>query len=62
MTIEELRNTKITVSEIFEAIRAEMCDSYCKYPEQYKSSENDGNWEMMMDGACNECPLNMLGN
>ena len=61
MTIEEIRNTKITVSEIFEAVRTEMCDKYCRMPDYYKSSENDGNWEMMMDGACNECPLNHLG-
>ena len=61
MTIDEVKDKNIRLTDVMEAIVTEMCDNYCKWPDYYKSSENDGNWEMMMDGACNECPLNYLG-
>ena len=60
MTIDEVKDKNIRLTDVMEAIVTEMCDNYCKWPDYYKSGENDGNWEMMMDGAYNECPLNML--
>ena len=60
MTIDEVKDKNIRLTDVMEAIVTEMCDNHCKWPDYYKSSENDGNWEMMIDGKCNDCPLNVI--
>lgn len=43
-------------------IADEMCDKYCKYPEQYESQYDDTDeaWDKMMCEVCDNCPLNKL--
>lgn len=60
MTIDEVRDKNIRLTDVMEAVVTEMCDNYCKWPDYYKSSENDDNWEMMIEGKCNDCPLNVI--
>ena len=43
-----------------EAIKSEMCDTRCKYPDQYGSSQNDEAWDAMNEEVCSKCPLNAL--
>ena len=43
-----------------EAIKSEMCDTRCKYPDQYGISQNDAGWDAMNEEVCNTCPLNAL--
>ena len=41
-----------TISEMFEEIKEEMCDKYCKYIDQLGEEE--------IDELCSDCPLNRL--
>lgn len=43
-----------TALEIIEEVKSDICDKYCKYPEQY-----DNNDEMLRD-VCEACALNRL--
>lgn len=56
----EMLKKKETVSNVFEQIKTQMCDHYCKYPATYKVDESDQNWEDMTDTICKDCPLNAL--
>lgn len=49
---------KETITEIFEDIKEQMCDSYCKYPEKI-NADDDEQWDKMNE-ICGECPLNRL--
>lgn len=60
MTFEEVKDKKINLTEIMEAVVTDICDNYCKWPDYYQSGENDDNWQMMIDGKCNDCPLNVI--
>ena len=44
-----------TVTDIFEDIKTEMCDKFCRYP--YMEWSDD---EEMMRTVCEECPLMRL--
>ena len=44
-----------TIPDIIEDVKSEMCDNYCKFPQEYKDQEQ------MWDKKCAECPLNKLG-
>lgn len=50
----------ITCALIFERIKEEMCDNYCKYPQEYKADEDDANWDRLLEEKCTNCPLNHL--
>lgn len=57
----DLRNNKkLWVSGIIEAVKSAMCDTCCKYPDQYGSSQNDEAWDAMNEEVCSKCPLNAL--
>ena len=43
-----------TITEIFEEIKSNICDNYCKYPSEI--TEHDE----MIETKCSECPLNRL--
>ena len=43
-----------TVSDIFEEIKSNMCDNYCKYSARYKD------YDEMLEEVCSKCPLNRL--
>lgn len=45
-----------TVTDIFEQIKEEICDEYCKYPGIVEDQED----LLKKDGPCSKCPLNKL--
>ena len=49
----------MTVSEIFEEVKTEMCDKYCKYPCEYDPEDHDG-VELFDTDICKNCPLGRL--
>lgn len=50
-----------SVSTIFEEIKCEMCDHYCKYPAIYDTREDsDKEYDKMIKEVCGSCPLNRL--
>lgn len=46
--------------KITEEIKTQICDLYCKYPEQYKVENDDINFDRMIEERCNDCILNLL--
>ena len=57
----DLRNNKkLWVSGIIEAVKSAMCDTHCKYPDQYGANQNDEAWDAMNEEVCSKCPLNAL--
>lgn len=44
------------LEEVYEEIKSEMCDKYCKMPEQYSAKE----WEQVQQEICGNCPLGRL--
>lgn len=46
---------QIAIPVILSKIVAELCDHYCKYPEQYVENERK-----LYDEHCADCPLNYL--
>lgn len=46
--------------KITEEIKTQICDFYCKYPEQYKVENDDINFDRMIEERCNDCILNLL--
>ena len=45
---------KQTITEIVEEVKCEMCDNYCKYPNEIKDDEE-------LYDICEKCPLGRLG-
>ncbi len=52
-----MKNKEQTVTRLLEEIVGEICDHYCKYPEQYK--DNDDIDEMCAK-HCDHCPFNKI--
>lgn len=52
------RKTMKTISEQVQEIANEICDKYCKYPENW-DSEKEG-CELFESEICKNCPLNRL--
>lgn len=50
---------KKTISQILEEVKEEMCNKYCKYPNEYKPEEHDG-IELWDSDICANCPLTRL--
>lgn len=44
-----------SVAQIIGEVTSDICDNYCKMPEQYEDHDE------MLDAVCNDCPLNKLG-
>lgn len=51
-----------TVSKILEEVTEEMCNKYCKFPEEYFSKYKDEEEaeEKLYSEHCENCPLNKL--
>ena len=47
----------MTIPEQLEEIKTEICDRYCKYPDNW-DEEKDG--ELVDSDICRDCPLNRL--
>lgn len=45
-----------TISQILEEAKDDMCNKYCKYPNEYKPEEHD-NMELSESEICRNCPL-----
>ena len=54
-----MKKTK-TVEQILEEVREEICDKYCKYPEQTPPEGKDDDWLMDDDSPCLYCPMSRL--
>lgn len=50
---------KETITQIIEKVVEEMCNDYCKWPDQYEE-EMEG-CELSESSICRDCPLNRLG-
>jgi hypothetical protein len=48
-----------TVTEIFEEVKTEMCDKYCRFPREYDPEEHD-DVELWETDICKNCPLGRL--
>lgn len=50
------------ISEIIEKVIEEMCDKYCKYPDEYLSKLKDPDIanDQMLENVCAHCPLSKL--
>ena len=50
------------VKKSLERIASEMCDGYCKYPEQYVSADGDedAQTERLVREHCDQCPIAQL--
>lgn len=51
--MEKKREKPFTVTEILENIASQICDDYCKYP-------NEMNTEEELYEICEDCPLGRL--
>lgn len=50
-----------SVSTIFEEIKCEMCDHYCKYSDiNYTREYSDEEYDKMIKEVCGDCPLGRL--
>lgn len=49
-----VKEHKKTITEIFEEIKSNICDNYCKYPSEITDHDE------MIETKCRECPLNRL--
>ena len=49
------------IRDLYKVIE-QVCDKYCKYPEQYESKYDDPDeaWEKMYEEKCDNCPLSKL--
>lgn len=47
--------SRITVADILEQVRADMCDNYCKWPALLADEPE----EMLLD-ICDQCPMERL--
>ena len=52
--------SEITVTKIIQEVTEEMCDKYCKYPNEWNPEEHDGQ-ELFDSDICANCPLMRLG-
>lgn len=49
-----IQENSIKVTDILSVVAEEICDGYCKWPEQYDNEYK------LYDERCNKCPLNKL--
>lgn len=43
------------ITDILDQIETEICNNYCKWPEQYDKDDDS-----LIEEVCNNCPLNMI--
>ena len=48
----------VIVRKSLEKIASDMCEHYCKYPDEYSTNDNeDEAVERLMHDHCNACPI-----
>lgn len=50
--------SKETLSEFMNEITEDICDNYCKYPDQYGPGDEEA--MRLYEEHCDDCPLNRL--
>ena len=48
-----------SVTGLLDDIAAQICNSYCKWPDQYKD-ENGEETDALYDEKCSDCPLKLI--
>ena len=56
--IKQMIDDKNTISLMYEHIKYEMCEHYCKYPHEW-DAEKEGK-ELYESEICANCPINVL--
>lgn len=51
---------KKTISEVFEDIKQEMCEHYCRFPNEFCEDDPDADPDEMYEQICSGCPLMRL--
>jgi len=61
-TMRKKNKAEMTITEQITAVREKICDSYCRYTEQYLSCYKDPDeaWEKQCADICNFCPMREL--
>jgi hypothetical protein len=55
------KRTRIKVTEILDHVGYEICQNYCKYPEQYKDEKTGEELETKLyEEHCKNCPLGLI--
>ena len=49
-----------SINGVIEAAKSAMCDTRCKFPDQYNVKDDDIAFEEMIREQCNYCPLNIF--
>ena len=59
MSKEVFRAPGVSIQDALARTATEMCDCYCKYPEEFRSKYKDIDeaTEHMYEEACNRCPM-----
>lgn len=56
---ERLKNAEeMTVPQLLDKISGEMCDKYCKFPDQASKESKDEDY--LYRTYCDKCPMNKL--
>ena len=63
----ESRDKRKTITAQFEEIKEQMCDKYCKYPDEVHQrylldefENEEDKFEYLMEHYCKDCPLQKL--
>lgn len=55
------KRKQMSIAEIFEEIKEDVCDNYCKYIAEFnKGEKTDAEYDAFMEKYCEHCPLNRL--
>ena len=49
-----------TIADMLNKMAGDICDNYCKWPEQYENEQDEEDAALYED-HCWACPLNVLG-
>ena len=59
MRTVDIEEELMSVTEIIEEVKEQMCNDYCRYPREWDEEEHDG-LELYDSDVCANCPLNRL--
>lgn len=57
---DETKPVDFSLEGVIESMKTAMCETRCKFPEQYNANEDDIAFETMLHEKCNYCPLNIF--
>ncbi|MDD6666701.1 MAG: hypothetical protein PUE58_01830 [Lachnospiraceae bacterium] len=53
---EAEKESTITLYDLVEGVEIEICDRYCKFPDQYGDSPEE--YDEMLENECSRCTMN----